>query len=207
MFIFKVARSNKILGKGVCVMLIVLFLSFWTGEALANHVSGSGYVSSGHLTSDGNVNRCHSGSYSSEAQYASGTWSTVTTNKLNMYYNCSNVEIRTKSIDLGVASPLGYVVICPPVPYVCLNAYTGAGSNTNLDTVWVYSEAILNSNSSALGGAGSTANNRRHTFLHEMGHGLTSLAHRSESGAVMRQGKLNNITPISTEISLMEAKY
>lgn len=45
---------------------------------------------------------------------------------------------------LNVANPLGYVYICPPVPYQCHDAYTGAGSGTNFDTVWIYSESIMN---------------------------------------------------------------
>lgn len=193
--------------KRFCIVCIFLLISFHVGKVSAHHVGGSGYFSKGHLTSDGNVNRCHSGSYSTEAQYASATWSSVTTTKLNMYYDCNSVETRTKSVNLGVSNPIGYVVICPPTPYVCHNAYTGEGSNTNFDTVWRYSEAILNSSPTALGDPGGTTNYRRKTFLHEMGHALTDLAHRSETAAVMRQGKLNNITPISIEVTLMEAKY
>lgn len=189
------------------VMGAVVLSSFQAGAALAHHVGGTGYFSKGHLTSDGNVNRCHSGSYSTEAQYASGTWSSVTPNKLNMYYDCTTVETRTKSVDLNVANPIGYVYICPPIPYQCHNAYTGEGSNTNFDTVWIYSEAIINIDSTALGGSSITTNNRRKTFLHEMGHALTDLAHRTETAAVMRQGLLENITPIQAEINLMEAKY
>lgn len=207
MFMSKFVRLETSFFKRFFIVCVFLLISFHTGKLSAHHVSGSGYVSKGHLTSDGNVNRCHSGSYSDEALYASSTWSSATTTKLNMYYNCTGVEIKTKSVDLGVNDPIGYVIICPPTPSACFNAYTGTGSGTNLDTIWAYSEAILNSNSNALGVPGGTTNFRRKTFLHEMGHGLTALAHRTESAAVMKQGKLNNITPISTEITLMEAKY
>lgn len=193
--------------KTMLVMGIAAFVSFQTGSVAAHHLGGTGYLSKGHLTSDGNINWCHSGSYSAEGQYAAGTWSSVTTNKLNIYSNCTSVETRTKSVDLNVSNPLGYVYICPPTPYQCYDVYTGSGSGTNLDTVWTYSESILNSDTTALGGATHTTDNRRHTFLHEMGHALTDLAHRSETAAVMRQGRLSNITPIAAEVSLMEGKY
>jgi hypothetical protein len=188
------------------VAACVFTLSLNMGEVLAHHVGGAGYNSKGHLTTDGNVNRCHAGDYGSEAQNSSATWSSVTTNKLNMYFNCTDVELRTKGVDLNVNTPLGYVVLC--IPSACFDAKSGAGySQTLVDSVWVYSEAILNSDTTALGGSGSTTNNRRHTFTHEMGHALTSLEHRGEAAAVMRQGKLENITPIQVEITLMEAKY
>lgn len=189
----------------VLLCAVIFFVSLQTGTALAHHVTGAGYLSYGHLTSDGNINWCHSGDYSAEGQYAAGTWSAVTPNKLNIYSNCSSVETRTTSVALGVSNPIGYVIICPPVPYVCHNSYTNEGASTNFDTVWTYSESFINT--TALGTPSGNTNNRRKTFLHEMGHALTDLAHRSETNAVMRQGILENITPIQAEINLMEAKY
>ncbi|NOK64244.1 MAG: hypothetical protein GFH27_549323n17 [Chloroflexi bacterium AL-W] len=125
----------------------------------------------------------------------------------DIFYNCSNVELRTRSIDLNRVDPLGYVIICSPIPSICFDAFTGDGSGADLDTVWRYSEAILNSDSSALGPGGVVGIHADIPSCMKLGHAVGSLAHRSETDAVMRQGKLTNIVPIQVEIDLMDAKY
>lgn len=97
------------------IILVIILSAFFAGVAYA-----ADYLGSGKFPTN-NLNRCHIGSYySSQAQYASGTWSAAT--DLNMYYNCSGTHIWTSGMDYGNTGWSGYAYICTPIANVIVKA-------------------------------------------------------------------------------------
>lgn len=171
----------------VAVVFTLVLSALFVGVVYAANYQGSGSFSTN------NLNRCHMGSYySSQAQYASGTWSTVT--DLNMYYNCSGVHIWTSGMDYGNTGWVGYAYICNTSGQ-CDNQ--SAWDGTYRDCIERLNQYFLKNNDD---------NSIKWVALHEMGH-CYSLGHRSSSTSVMNNQGITVLQPNQTDIDLVNAKY
>jgi len=168
------------------IALTILASGLFVGVAYAANYMGSGYFPTN------NLNRCHIGSYySSEAQYASGTWSAAT--DVSMYYNCSGTHIWTSGMDYGATGWTGYAYICATNGQ-CDNS--SAWNNTYRDCTARLNQYYLRNNSS---------DSIKSVALHEMGH-CYSLGHRTDGG-IMDNPPPVLTYPDQTSIDLVNARY
>jgi predicted Zn-dependent protease len=170
----------------IVIAIVSISSSFLFGTAYAANYLGSGYFPTSTLY------RCHLGDYSTQAQYASGTWSATT--DLNMVYSCSGTHITTSGLNYGKTGWVGYAYIC---------ATNGQCDNSSAKNS-TYSSCVARLNKYYL--INNTSDSIKAISLHEMGH-CYSLAHRTSSTSVMRPDNVANLTPNSTDISLINARY
>jgi predicted Zn-dependent protease len=176
------------LSRSFAAILVAVFLgSFFAGAAYAADYLGAGYFPTN------NLNRCHIGSYySSQAQYASGTWSAAT--DLNMYYNCSGVHIWTSGMNYGNTGWTGYAHICNTSGQ-CDNQSAWDGTYRNC-TARLNQYYLRNNDDNSI----------KWIALHEMGH-CYSLGHRSDSTSVMNTQGITVLQPNQTDKDLINARY
>jgi len=169
------------------VLVTVAMCSFFVGVVFAADYLGTGYFPTS------NLNRCHVGSYyPTQAQYASGTWSSTT--DLSMYYNCSSTHIQTEGLNFGATGWAGYAYICD-TSWNCDNST--AYNSTYGKCYAKFNEYYLRNNDN---------DSIKWVGLHELGH-CYSLGHRSDSTSVMNQAGTTVLQPNQTDRSLVNARY
>jgi hypothetical protein len=155
-------------------------------DALVNSYFGTGYFPTN------NLNRCHSGGYSTESQNASARWSSDT--DLNMYYNCTNTHITTRNASWGNTGWAGLAVICS------VNGQCNLSGNP-YDSTYQSCTARLNQWAFNNNPGFYTSAEIQKLATHELGH-CYSLDHATNP-SVMN----NSSVPESQDISLINYRY
>lgn len=158
-----------------------------TAEAVTNSYYGSGYFPTN------NLNRCHTGGHSTQAQNASAAWSSST--DLNMYYSCSGTHITTNNSDFGSTGWAGYGNVCD------VNSQCALSGGNPWNSTFASCEALLNQYSFD-NNPGYYTNAVIETLAtHELGH-CYSLDHATNTSV------MNASSTIQTQdINLINARY
>ncbi|GAB4580038.1 MAG: hypothetical protein Fur0022_27770 [Anaerolineales bacterium] len=168
----------------ILFVFLVMISGFITGVAFAANYLGSGHFETNQMY------RCHLGTYTTQNQNASATWSSST--DLDIAYDCANENITTTGLDYGNTGWAGQAYICN-IDGGCLNLNEP------------YASCIARSNVYYL--RNWTTSQRQFNALHELAH-CWSLDHRqSDSTSVTQQGQLSILQPNATDISLVNARH
>jgi len=152
-------------------------------EALVNSYLGSGWFGTN------NLNRCHVGGYSTQAQNASARWSADT--DVNMFYNCSGTQITTKNANWGNVGWAGQAYICNTNGQCGSSAYNATYSSCEARlNQWSFNNI-----------PGYTNAEIEKLATHELGH-CYSLDHATNP-SVMN----NSSVPQTQDISLINYRY
>ncbi len=168
-------------------MVIGLFQHTTIAQAAINSYYGDGYFPTN------NLNRCHVGGHSTQAQNASATWSSST--DLNMFYNCTGTHITTNNSSWGNTGWAGLAVITN------INGQNSLSPGFSYNVTYQSCIARLNQWSFTNNPAFYTNAEIQKLATHELGH-CYSLDHATNT-SVMN----NSSVPQTQDINLINARY
>ena len=171
----------------VLVATISLFYHATTAQAVINGYLGNGYFSTR------NLNRCHVGGYSTQAQNASARWSADT--DINMYYNCTGTHITTNNSNWGQTNWAGLAVITN------VNGQNNLSGGFDYNVMYQSCTARLNQWHFNNNPTFYTNAEIQKLATHELGH-CYSLDHATNT-SVMN----NSSVPQTQDINLINARY